>query len=101
MTERFVVVLTAQTMVVLAIVGIINAARNEQEGTAVLFALILLGVLGLARPALSTGTITLRRDLASWLERTSATTAETPEEMANRAVSRLRAGFGPPRQNDP
>jgi len=83
----------ALTLLVLSAVGFVDAIRGDDTGTAVLFGVIFLGVLGLAREKQSTGSVTLRRDLASWLERTSPTSGESPDEMANRAVSRMRAGF--------
>ena len=70
--------------------------RDDDTGTAVLFALVLVGVLSLARTRAGAGSVALRRDLASWLDRTSPVTGETADELANRAVSRLRAGFSPP-----
>lgn len=94
MNQRVLTMATAGTLVILGMIGFIDAVRSDRTGPAVLFALMSLGVLALSKAAAKPGTITLRRDLASWLERTSPVTGESPDAMANRAVSRLRAGFG-------
>ena len=96
MNEKVVTLATALTLVVLIGVGFVDAVRDDDTGTAVLFALVLVGVLSLARTRAGAGSVALRRDLASWLDRTSPVTGETADELANRAVSRLRAGFSPP-----
>lgn len=94
MNEKLVALATTLTLVVLIIVGFVDAIRDDDSGTAVLFALVLVGVLSLARTKARAGTVVLRRDLASWLDRASPVTGETADALANRAVSRLRAGFG-------
>ena len=93
MNDKLVKRAAALTVLVVSVAGFVDATRGDDTGTAVLFAVIFVGVLGLAREQQSTGSVTLRRDLASWLERTSPTSGESPDEMANRAVSRMRAGF--------
>ena len=60
---------------------------------AVLFAVIAVGVVALAFGDARRGGVVLRHDLARWVDRTSAVTGETPDELASRALSRLRAGF--------
>ena len=60
---------------------------------AVLFAVLAVGVAGLTLGEARRGGVVLRPDLATWVERTSAVTGETPDELTSRAVSRLRAGF--------
>ena len=101
MSDRLVTLATALTVIVLAAVGFVDAVRDDDTGTAVLFVLVAVGVLSLARTRTKAGSVALRRDLASWLERTSPVTGETADELGNRAVSRLRAGFGPRRADGP
>jgi len=84
---------TAQTLLVLCLVGLIDAVRDDDTGSALLFGLIFVGVLSLARSRTKAGAVSLRRDLSFWLDRTSPATGETPDDLANRAVSRMRAGF--------
>jgi hypothetical protein len=100
MNDKLLTILMASTVLVLCGAGFVDALRDDDTGTAVLFAFIFLGVAGLGRTRSRAGTITLRRDLASWLERASTATGETPDEMGNRAVSRLRAGFMPTRRDE-
>ena len=81
------------SLAVIAVLGSIDAARHDQNSLAVLFGLLAVGVIGLTLGAAHRGGIVLRRDLAIWVERTSAVTGETPAELTGRAVSRLRGGF--------
>jgi hypothetical protein len=83
------------TLVVIAVVGCIDAARGDDDGLAVLFGVLAVGIAVLTLGADRRGGVLLRRDLATWVDRTSAVTGETPDELASRAVSRLRAGFTP------
>lgn len=84
---------TALGLAAIAAAGIVDAVRDDRAGPAVLFAILLIGVVVQAQWRTSRAAVPLRRDLASWLERTSPATGESPESMANRAVSRLRAAF--------
>lgn len=93
MNDRIAAAATALTVLVLCLAGFIDALRDDDTGSAVLFASIFVGVLFLARTRTKPSSIQLRRDLASWLDRTSPTTGETPDQLGDRAVSRLRAGF--------
>jgi hypothetical protein len=81
------------SLATIAVLGSIDAARHGHDSLAVLFGLLAVGVVGLMLGAARRGGIVLRRDLAMWVERTSAVTGETPAELTSRAVSRLRAGF--------
>jgi hypothetical protein len=81
------------TLAVIAVVGCIDAARDDNTGLAVLFGILAVGIVGLVLGEARRGGIVLRPDLATWVERTSAVTGETPDELTSRAVSRLRAGF--------
>ena len=71
----------------------IDAIIDERAGPAVLFGVLALGIAALAAQRADETTVTLRRDLASWLERVAPVTGETVDEMSDRAVSRMRAGF--------
>jgi hypothetical protein len=81
------------TLAVIAVVGCVDAARDDHTVLAVLFGILAVGIVGLALGEARRGGIVLRADLATWVERTSAVTGETPDELTSRAVSRLRAGF--------
>ena len=81
------------TLAVIAVVGCVDAASDDHTGLAVLFGILAVGVVGLVLGELRRGGIVLRPDLATWVERTSAVTGESPDELTSRAVSRLRAGF--------
>lgn len=91
--NRLITLASGLTLVVIAVVGCIDAARGDDEGLAVLFGVLALGIAALALSGARRGGVVLRRDLATWVDRTSAVTGETPDEMTSRAVSRLRAGF--------
>jgi hypothetical protein len=91
--SRVFVLASGLTLAVIAVVGCIDAARDDNTGLAVLFGILALGVVGLVLGEARRDGIVLRPDLATWVERTSAVTGETPDELTSRAVSRLRAGF--------
>ena len=91
--SRVFVLASGLTLAVIAVVGCIDAARDDHTGLAVLFGILAVGIVGLALGEARRGGIVLRPDLATWVERTSAVTGETPDELTSRAVSRLRAGF--------
>lgn len=100
MTSRITTLITAGTLVLLCLVGLFDSLRDDRSGPALLFALVAVGIVALASARTNAHGVTLRRDLASWLERVAPVTGETVEELNNRAVSRLRAGFGEPPEND-
>ncbi len=83
----------ALTLGAVAVVGFIDSVNDDRSGPAVLFAVLAVGIAALSRLRVGETTVSVRRDLASWLERVSPVTGETPDEMSDRAVSRLRAGF--------
>jgi hypothetical protein len=91
--NRLFILASGLSLAVLAIVGLVDAARDDHTGLAVLFAVLAVGVAGLTLGEARRGGVVLRPDLATWVERTSAVTGETPDELTSRAVSRLRAGF--------
>ena len=82
------------SLAVIAVVGCVDAARENHTGLAVLFGILAVGLATLTFGQARRGAIVLRPDLSTWVERTSAVTGETPDELTSRAVSRLRAGFG-------
>lgn len=93
MNPRIAIMATALTLVVIAVVGLVDAIIDDRAGSAVLFGVLAVGIAALSRLRIGETTVTMRRDLASWLDRVSPVTGETPDEMSDRAVSRLRAGF--------
>jgi len=93
MNSKLLVLASALTLVVIAVVGLIDAIIDDHAGTAVLFGILAVGIASLARVRASEGTVSMRRDLASWLEKVAPVTGETVDELSDRAVSRLRAGF--------
>lgn len=93
MTPRLRIMATASTLAVIAAVGMIDAIIDDRAGSAVLFGVLTVGIAGLGRLRSGETTVAVRRDLASWLERVSPVTGESPDQLSDRAVSRLRAGF--------
>lgn len=93
MTPRLRIMATASTLAVIAAVGMIDAIIDDRAGSAVLFGVLTAGIAGLGRLRSGETTVAVRRDLASWLERVSPVTGESPDQLSDRAVSRLRAGF--------
>ena len=91
--SRVFVLASGLTLAVIAVVGCIDAARDDNTALAILFGILAVGIVGLVLGEARRGSIVLRPDLATWVERTSAVTGETPDELTSRAVSRLRAGF--------
>jgi hypothetical protein len=78
----------------LLLVALIEAVRQETGALAVVIGIALVVLGGLALSQLRTPRLVLRQDLVVWLTRTSGITGETPEELANRAVSAYRADLG-------
>jgi len=91
--NRLVNFATTLSLAVVAVVGCVDAARDDHNQLAVLFGVLAVGGATRALDNTRSGTIVLRRDLATWVARTSAVTGESPDELTSRAVSRLRAGF--------
>ena len=91
--NRLFVLASGLSLAVIAIVGCVDADRAEHTGLAILFGILTVGVVALTAGEARRSSIVLRPDLASWVERTSAVTGESPDELTSRAVSRLRAGF--------
>ena len=93
MSNRALSLATAITLMVISGAGAIDAIIDDRNGPAALFVIVGLGIAMMSRTTSNDQSVTLRRDLSSWLDRVSPVTGETPDELANRAVSRLRAGF--------
>lgn len=93
MDQKLALVGSAMTLAVIAVVGFVDSVVDDRAGPALLFAVLALGVLAMARLRMGQTTVSVRRDLASWLDRVSPVTGETPDQLSDRAVSRLRAGF--------
>lgn len=91
--NRVVVLASGWSLVLVGVVGCIDAARGDHVALAALFGLLALGIAAFTTSEDRRRGVVLRRDLQTWVERTSATTGETPDELASRAVSRLRAGI--------
>ena len=91
--NRVFVLASGLTLAAIAVVGCVDAASDDHTGLAVLFGILAAGIVGLVLGEVRRGSIVLRPDLATWVERTSTVTGETPDELTSRAVSRLRAGF--------
>ena len=98
--SRVFVLASGLTLAVIAVVGCTDAARDDHTALAVLFGILAVGIVGLVLGEARRGGIVLRPDLATWVERTSAVTGETPDELTSRAVSRLRAGFSDSRDDE-
>jgi hypothetical protein len=94
--NRVITAASGLTLALFAIAGVIDAARHDHTRLAVLFGLLAVGVVGLSVSQGRSRTVVLRRDLATWVERTSAVTGETADELTNQAVSRLWASFSSP-----
>lgn len=92
--NRLIVIVSGASLAAVGIIGCIDASRSNETGLTILFGILVIGVAGLTVAQAAHHGIELRQDLATWVERTSAATGETPEEMTSRAVSRLRSGFG-------
>jgi hypothetical protein len=93
MNQKLALAATALTLAVIAVVGFVDSVIDDRAGPAVLFAILAVGIVVMARVRSGETTVSMRRDLASWLDRVSPVTGETADEMSDRAVSRLRAGF--------
>ena len=91
--NRLITVASGLSLMLLAIAGLVDAARHDHTGLAVLFGVLVLGVAGITTGQARSRAVVLRRDLAAWVDRTSAMTGETPDELTNQAVSRLWASF--------
>ena len=82
------------TAAVLCLAGIVEGIRNETEGTAVLFALVLAVGIGIVSQRAKRRPVEVRPDIREWLDDTASLTGETVEELANTALSAYRAELG-------
>jgi hypothetical protein len=82
---------TALFGIAIALAGGVAAVRAEVGSLAVLFGMLgAISVAGL-RPERGRHPVSLRPDLASWLEQVAAVTAEPVEDVLDRSVSAYRA----------
>ncbi len=82
------------TAAVLCLAGIVEGIRNETEGTAVLFGLVLVVGAGIVNQRAKRRPVEVRPDIREWLDDTASLTGETVEELANTALSAYRAELG-------
>ncbi len=82
------------TAAVLCLAGIVEGIRNDTEGTAVLFGLVLAVGLGIVSQRAKRRPVEVRPDIREWLDDTASLTGETVEELANTALSAYRAELG-------
>jgi hypothetical protein len=82
------------TAAVLCLAGIVEGIRNDTEGTAVLFGLVLAVGFGIVSQRAKRRPVEVRPDIREWLDDTASLTGETVEELANTALSAYRAELG-------
>lgn len=82
------------TAAVLCLAGIVEGIRNETEGTAVLFGLVLVVGAGIVNQRAKRRPVDVRPDIREWLDDTASLTGETVEDLANTALSAYRAELG-------
>lgn len=82
------------TLSAVGIAGLIGAIGADHLGASLAFAMLSVGNL-MYLAAARRPSVRLRDDLAAWVDRTSSVTGESPDDLTNRAVARLRAGFSP------
>ena len=82
------------TAAVLCLAGIVEGIREETEGIAVLFALVLAVGSGIVAQRAKRRPVEVRPDIREWLDDTASLTGETVEELANTALSAYRAELG-------
>jgi hypothetical protein len=82
------------TAAVLCLAGIVEGIRNETEGTAVLFGLVLVVGAGIVNQRAKRRPVEVRPDIREWLDDTASLTGETVEDLANTALSAYRAELG-------
>lgn len=84
---RILVVATLTT----AVVGIVDAIRGRNADLVVVFAIVAaLQIALLTMSGLRRRPITLRRDLAHWLERRAAVSGERCEQIIDRSMAEYR-----------
>ena len=82
------------TAAVLCLAGIVEGIRNDTEGTAVLFGLVLAVGFRIVNQRAKRRPVDVRPDIREWLDDTASLTGETVEELANTALSAYRAELG-------
>lgn len=82
------------TIGALVVAGIVEAVRSDARGLLAVFVLIGLVTAMNAWSFRLRSPVTVRADLARWLEQTAAVSGESTVEVANRALSAYRATVG-------
>ena len=88
------------TAAVLCLAGIVEGIRNDTEGTAVLFGLVLAVGFGIVNQRAKRRPVDVRPDIREWLDDTASLTGEKVEELANTALSAYRAELGGIQRDD-
>ncbi|MCP5024762.1 MAG: hypothetical protein GY929_00615 [Actinomycetia bacterium] len=85
--------LVATFLLIVGVVGTIEAFRRNEDGLAVLFVLMLLVSMGgvVSRRSRGRKPVLVRSDLFRWLEVTSGATGESTSDLADRCISISRA----------
>ena len=94
--QRVTTIGTVITLVTIAVAGAVDALRDERVGPALLFGVLAIGVLAQGASVGRGNRFRVGRDQAAWLHRTAPLAGESPEDLLDRAVSRLRASVGEP-----
>ena len=81
------------TLGVLVAVVLVEALRTASDAIAVLAAVALALIAGLAVVVVRRPAVVLRADLARWIVAFAATTGDSPERIVDRSVSSYRAGL--------
>jgi len=85
---------TITVLIVLAVVGAVDAAAGGEWDLTVIFGALVAGLAFLlARTALSRPLVPIRGDLVRWLASRADVLGERPGDVADRAVSAYRDGL--------
>jgi hypothetical protein len=85
---------TFTVLIVIAIIGAIDAAGSDEWDLVVIFGAVLIGlVFLLARTTVSRPLVPIRGDLVRWLARRADVNGERIADVADRAVAAYRDGL--------
>ncbi len=94
MTQPLITRLMLVTMIVIAVIGAVDAMVGESWDLAVVLgALVVLAVVLLIRTFGRRPVVAVRADLVRWMAGRAATTGERTEDVADRAIAAYRAGL--------
>ena len=80
--------------VVVAVIGVMDAAIGANPDLVVLFAaLVVLSLIAIVRTRSDRNRVSVRSDVAAWLAATATAEGETVADLADRALSAYRAGL--------